>query len=90
MASGLYVLELFVLVLVIVVARVVAEPWIQLANISFYTISGYTPGSIAPALLFALSATVIAFGIFFLMEYLNLYMFDKNDKFFAMVGAAYT
>ncbi|SOB73916.1 hypothetical protein BQ9231_00033 [Cedratvirus lausannensis] len=90
MASGLYVLELFVLVLVIVVARVVAEPWIQLANISFYTISGYTPGSIAPALLFALSVTAIAFGIFFLMEYLNLYLFDKNDKFFAMVGAAYT
>ncbi|SPN79178.1 Transmembrane domain-containing protein [Brazilian cedratvirus IHUMI] len=90
MTSGLYVLELFVLVLVIVVARVVAEPWIQLANISFYTISGYTPGSIAPALLFALSVTVIAFGIFFLMEHLGLYFYDKNDKFFAMIGAAYT
>lgn len=82
-AFGEYTLEIIVLVLVIVVARIISQPWIDFSYSYYYSLTGYEKNTTTPLLLLALSLTVVGIFIFFIMEILGLYVFDRNSKYYA-------
>jgi len=77
---GFYTIALLIVLIVVVLSRIVAQPWIDFSYAAYYSTTGYARGDVYPLLMLALIVSIIAFFVFIFMEKLGLYAFDKDFR----------
>ncbi len=70
---GITLKELVIILLLFILTRIVAQPWIRAMRVSFYEWTGFSERSPWVAIMYALGVTIFVIIFFIIIEFLGIY-----------------